>query len=113
MTINASKIPSVVAISQAQIATKKALRDVIVDRFPLLFSCTADLGNDPILCAENPELNHQIQHVDLGQHHADFGMALSLVTEAYNILCATHNNMTAQGVDAGIVMDAPNGGGGR
>lgn len=113
MTINASEIPSVVNISNTQIVAKKILRHWLRDNAPALTSALDAIGDDPIICAKNPNLNHQVQHVDLGKPHADFGQAVALVSQAYSILCSTHNNLTAQGIAAGINMDAPNGPGGR
>lgn len=112
MTINASDIPSVVAMSQTNITAEKRLRDLIVDDMPKLFECTRDLGNDPLLRKDtNPEITKSIQHVDLAQYLCNYGRVQALLCEAASLLADNHNSQTAHGVGAGIVMNAPNGGG--
>lgn len=113
MTINASEIPSVVAVSQAQINAKAKIRAVIVKDLHPLFACFEALGNDPILCQDNPDLNKQLQHVDLTKYYPQISQAIDLLSQAYDVLGTMHNETTAHGIEVGIVMDAPNGTGGR
>jgi hypothetical protein len=113
MSKNASEIQSVINMSVANIGAKRDLRQVIRDRLPELTVCLDALGDDPILCAVNPELTGRIQHVNLGGYHAQVGEVNMLLTQALSILCNMHNTQTDHAESIGIVMDSPNGGGGR
>jgi len=112
MTKNASEIPSVVAMSAANIAVEKRLRDLIVDYMPNLYECLRALGNDTLLRKDsNVDLTESIQHVDLAQYLDNYGRVQSLLCEAAALLAENHNQQTAHAVGVGMVMDAPNGGG--
>lgn len=113
MTVKASKIPSVVNMSQANIGAKRDLRRLICDRIPELMRCMDALGDDPILCKVNPNLDGRIQHVDLTHYYEMVGEANHHLTQAYNLLGQMHNMQTEHGEGIGIEMDAPNGDGGR
>lgn len=113
MTVNASKIPSVVAMSAANIKAKRELRHWLRDYAPELTKCLDALGDDPIINrSDNADLTGRIQHVDLGDYHEQVGQAAMLVSQALNILTQMHNAQTTHGESIGIKMDAPNGGGG-
>lgn len=113
MTKNASEIPSVMAMSDANVFGKKDLRDVIVNRISALYVALKGLGNDPIISGgEDPDLTGRIQHVDLAKYYAQVGEATDHLCKAYDILATMHNDQTAHGEFIGIVMNAPNGGGG-
>jgi len=114
MTMNASKIPSVVAMSVANIKAKRDLRHWLRDCSPALTKAIDALGDDPILCRDdNPDLTGRIQHVDLGDYHEQVGQVNMLVSQAMNILTQMHNAQTTHAEGIGIKMDAPNGDGGR
>ena len=114
MSINASEIQTVVDMSAQNILTKRNIRRVIRDDICPLIACLDALGDDPILSAENADPDRsQIQHVDLAKYYPMVNEAASLISQAYDILADMHNQQTAQGIAAGIVMDAPNGPGGR
>jgi len=111
MTVSANKIPSVIAMSKANIRFKSNLRHLMRDCTPELIKCLDGLGSDPIICKKNKDLKKLIQHVDLTQYYEYIGEINCLLGQAYNIAGKMHNEQTKQGKDAGIVMDLRNGGG--
>lgn len=112
MTKKASEIPSVVAMSAANIAAEKRLRDLIVDYMPKLFECVRDLGNDTLLRkSSNPDISASLEHVSLAQYIGNYGEIHSLLCDAAALLADNHNQQTKHAEDIGLVMDAPNGGG--
>lgn len=112
MPIPASKIPSVVAMSNANIRAKRDLRRVIRDCIPALTTALDTMGDDPIVCHENRDLEGRLQHVDLAVYYPQVAEINALLNQAYGLMADMHNEQTAHGQEIGIVMDAPNGGGG-
>ena len=113
MTVNASIIQTVVDMSNQNILTKRNIRRIIRDDIHPLIACLDALGDDPILCADNADLTGKIQHVDLAKYYPCVSKAMDYLCLAYNELADMHNEQTAHGESVGIVMDAPNGSGGR
>jgi len=113
MPKNASEIPSVVAMSTANIGAKRDIRYVIRDCIPALYKALDQLGDEDVLKMEGGEVEGRIQHVDLTHYYVNVADVNSLLCEAYNILGDMHNAQTVHGESVGIHMDAPNSPGGR